>query len=238
MRVLYIILTTLCALGASLALIIFLVNAHPLVGIDRQIHQNEMNQSCFEALWINLILIIQFGIQHSLMARDYFKNRLTRYIPPQMERNTYVFMTGISLLLILFFWQAMPQSIWSVRHVSIQIFIWMLFISGWALSIWAVISIDLFELIGIKQLNPPNNTDNKLIQSGIHSYIRHPIYTGLIIAFWATPHMSMGHLLFAITMTAYIRVGIYFEEQGLIQRFGDDYLDYRDRVPMLFPSIF
>jgi protein-S-isoprenylcysteine O-methyltransferase Ste14 len=189
---------------------------------------------------IDLGLIVLFGLQHSVMARPRFKRWLTRVVPPHLERAVYVLATCLVLLLLMLFWQPLPGTIWRSDDSLLALLLWALYGAGWLLLVAATWMLDHFELFGLSQAwrhwrgTPAPADDFRMVYA--YRYVRHPIYTGWLIIFWATPQMSAGHLLFAIGMSAYILVGILCEERDLIAAFGDRYRDYRARVPALIPG--
>ena len=194
-----------------------------------------------QALVIDLALIALFGIQHSVMARPAFKERWTRVVPASVERSTYVLAAAIVLGLLLYYWHTLDGTIWDVRDSAVAPFIWVVFAVGWAVLLLSTFLLNHFELFGLSQAwfhgrtresAPPN-----LREPLFYRYVRHPIYLGFVIAFWATPFMTMSHLLFASGMTVYILVGIAHEERDLVTYFGSAYDDYRKRVGMLLPGI-
>jgi methanethiol S-methyltransferase len=195
----------------------------------------------FAALAVNVLLLGVFAVQHSVMARQGFKRWWTRIVPPPAERSTYVLAATAAIALLMWQWRAMPDAVWDVQSRGAQVAIWAVFALGWATLLAATFLINHFELFGLNQAwnafrarpftAPPFRTP------GLYRMVRHPIYLGFILAFWATPHMSQGHLLFAVATTAYILIGIWFEERDLVAHFGERYLAYRKRVPMLVPRL-
>jgi methanethiol S-methyltransferase len=192
-----------------------------------------------KALTINAVLLSLFAIQHSVMARQWFKRAWTKFVPKPVERSTYVLLASLVLLLLFWKWQAMKGIIWDVHSPNGRALLVGLFWIGWGLVLVSTYLIDHFGLFGIKQVynylvgkrdEPPPFTTPTL-----YRMVRHPLYLGFIIAFWATPRMTTGHLLFAIMTTAYILVAIQFEERDLIRFYGDSYRKYREQVSMLFP---
>jgi protein-S-isoprenylcysteine O-methyltransferase Ste14 len=189
---------------------------------------------------IDLGLIALFGLQHSVMARPAFKRWFTALVPPHLERATYVFASCPALLMVLLFWQPLPGMVWRSDDAVITLLLWALFGAGWLLLVAATWMIDHFELFGLAQAwrhwrgKPAPAGDLRMVYA--YRYMRHPIYTGWLITFWATPQMSASHLLFAIGMSAYILVGMLCEERDLMAAFGDRYRDYRARVPALIPG--
>jgi methanethiol S-methyltransferase len=193
----------------------------------------------FEALAVNLALMSLFAIQHSVMARKPFKQWWTRFIPKSVERSTYVLLASLVLLLLFWQWRPMPTVIWHIVEPEMAAAISGLSFVGWVIVFTSTFLINHFELFGLHQV--ANNLAGREMSSPVfrtpffYKFVRHPIYLGFIIAFWATPTMTIGHLLFAAVTTAYIFVGILLEERDLIGMFGDEYRRYREQVSMLFP---
>lgn len=192
-----------------------------------------------EALLVNLALLSFFAVQHSVMARPAFKRWWTKIIPLAAERPTYVLLATIALAAILVHWRPMPEIVWRVTDPAIAAGLLGLSLFGWLLVLIATFMISHFELFGLRQVImnllgrkiPPAQFKTPYL----YRFVRHPIYLGFIIAFWAAPVMTAGHLLFAAVTTAYIFIGIFFEERDLIETFGDEYRRYRARVSMLIP---
>ena len=195
--------------------------------------------SVFEALVINLALMSLFAIQHSVMARRSFKEWWMRFIPKSVERSTYVLFSSLALLLLFWQWRPMPAVVWHVTEPEMAGAILGLSMVGWLIVFTSTFLINHFELFGLHQV--ANNLAGREMSAPVfrtpflYNFVRHPIYLGFIIAFWAAPTMSAGHLLFAAVTTAYIFVGIMLEERDLIGMFGEEYRRYRQRVSMLFP---
>lgn len=191
------------------------------------------------ALIINLILMSIFAIQHSVMARPQFKRWWTQFVPASVERTTYVLFATLALALLLWQWRPMPQVVWQVTDPQIAMAITIVSLIGWLIVLSSTFLINHFELFGLHQV--ANNLAARPMPAPrfrmplYYKFVRHPIYLGFIIAFWAAPTMTAGHLLFAAVTTAYIAVGASLEERDLIDVFGDDYRRYRERVAMLVP---
>jgi protein-S-isoprenylcysteine O-methyltransferase Ste14 len=189
-----------------------------------------------EALAVNLLLLGLFAVQHSLMARRGFKRWWLRIVPPPMERSTFVL--AASLTLALLFWQWRPITaplIWSVENPAGKALLHAVFWLGWATVVGSTFLIDHFEFFGLRQASGRPERTPQFRTPGLYRYLRHPIYLGFVLAFWATPTMSAGHLLFAVAMTGYILIGIWFEERDLVAQFGERYCAYRRQVGMLLP---
>lgn len=190
------------------------------------------------ALLVNAALLGVFAVQHSLMARPAFKRWWTKLVPAPVERSTYVLFASLALILLFWQWRPLPQPVWSVSGPA-ALAIWTVFALGWATVLTSTFLINHFDLFGLKQVwdyrrrhePPPPDFRTPLF----YKVVRHPIYLGFIMAFWATPAMTLGHLLFALATTVYILIAIQLEEHDLIAVFGERYADYRRRVSMLIP---
>ena len=193
-----------------------------------------------EALLINLGLIALFGIQHTVMARRSFKEKWTNVVARPVERSTYVLLTGVALILIFWFWQPLPATIWEVEATWASLILQWGFWLGWLIVFLSTWMIDHFSLFGLKQvwnyMRDNEQSPPQFMEPGFYKYVRHPLMLGFFIAFWSIPEMTVGHLLFSAGMTLYIIVGVYYEEKAMIRRFGEKYEDYRERVPKFFPG--
>jgi protein-S-isoprenylcysteine O-methyltransferase Ste14 len=194
-----------------------------------------------EALIVNLLLLTVFAVQHSVMARKPFKRWLTQFIPAAVERSTFVLLATLALILILVYWRPIPAVVWQISDPTLAIVVLGISFFGWFLVLLATFLINHFELFGLHQV-VFNLIGRKMPEPHfktpvLYKVVRHPIYLGFIIAFWAAPTMTVGHLLFAAVTTAYIFVGIWLEERDLVEQFGDQYRRYRQRVGMLIPFL-
>ena len=194
------------------------------------------------ALLVNLVLMSIFAVQHSGMARQGFKKLFARFASPAIERSTYVLLASLSLILLFWQWQPMPMMVWNIEDPVLAGIATAGGFAGWLIVLYSTFLISHFELFGLTQV--VSHFAGRVVEPmkfktpGLYRLIRHPIYLGFIIAFWCTPVMTLGHLLFAAVTTAYIFVGIYLEERDLVAMFGDEYRRYRDRVAMLMPRLF
>ena len=194
-----------------------------------------------EAVIVNLLLMALFAVQHSVMARKGFKRWWTQFISPAVERATYVLCATLALMLLLWQWRPIPTVIWQVTDPTGAMALTGLSLFGWLVVLASTFMINHFELFGLHQV--VNNLVGRQMGEArfktpmLYNLVRHPIYLGFIIAFWATPLMTAGHFLFAAVTTAYIFIGIMLEERDLVHQFGDEYRSYRDRVGMLTPKI-
>jgi methanethiol S-methyltransferase len=195
-----------------------------------------------ETLAVNLALLGLFAVQHSVMARRGFKRWWTRFIPKSVERSTYVLAATMALALLLWQWRPIAEPVlWSVTDPVARFVLHAVFWLGWAVLLISTFLINHFELFGLRQVWA-NLRGQALPAPVFHTplfyrHVRHPIYLGFVLAFWATPQMTAGHLLFAAACTGYILIGIWFEERDLIAQFGQRYLVYRQQVGMLLPKL-
>ena len=193
-----------------------------------------------EALIVNLLLLVIFAVQHSVMARPAFKRWWTRIVPEPIERSTYVLAATLALALLLWQWRPIADPvIWTVEGHAAAMALQALFWLGWAVLFTSTFLLSHFELFGLQQvfarLLGHTIPSPEFRTPFLYRHVRHPIYVGFLIGSWATPHMTTGHLLFSAATTGYILIGIYFEERDLIAQFGDRYRRYREQVGMLLP---
>jgi len=191
------------------------------------------------AVFINIALIALFGVQHSVMARQGFKRWWMRIVPPPIERSVYVLTASLMLILLFLFWRPIPYVVWDVAGPALPDLLWLAFWIGWATVLVSTFLINHFELFGLQQAwfhmrgreaEPP-----KFRQPLLYKWVRHPLYLGFFLAFWAAPEMTAGHLLLAAGMSIYMLIAIRHEERDLVGLFGKDYELYRERVGMLTP---
>jgi methanethiol S-methyltransferase len=192
-----------------------------------------------ESLAINVALLGLFAVQHSVMAREGFKRAWTKLVPKSIERSTYVLFAALVLLLLYWQWRPIPQPVWAVTDPAGATILYVVFWFGWVLLFASTFMISHFELFGLTQV-VARLTGKKLPEPTFHTpmlyrHVRHPIYLGFLLAAWATPTMTVGHLVFAAAITGYILIGIQFEERDLIRMFGDQYRRYKAEVGMLLP---
>lgn len=196
----------------------------------------------WKAMAINLGLLSLFAVQHSLMARPFFKKWIHRWIPQSAERSNYVMMSNLAMVALLIFWQPMGPAVWEVTHPLAVGLLYTLQMGGWGLLFASTCMISHTDLFGLRQvwtafrgrtLHPlPFRTPL------LYRFVRHPIYVGWLTIFWFSPVMSVGHLVFSVMCTAYILVAIQLEERDLVTWFGADYQRYRNETPMLIPGRF
>ena len=210
------------------------------LGVPKTIDSGPVG-SPLTAVIVNLLLMTLFAVQHSVMARPQFKKWWTQFIPPAIERSTFVLFASLALLLLCWQWQPIPAVAWRVDNPYLADFLSGFGLFGWALVFASTFLINHFELFGLHQV--ASNLVGRPMPKAtfktplLYNLVRHPIYLGFIIAFWSAPVMTAGHLLFAAVTTAYIFVGIALEERDLIAIFGEEYRRYRQRVAMIVPFL-
>jgi protein-S-isoprenylcysteine O-methyltransferase Ste14 len=192
-----------------------------------------------EAVLVNLLLVALFGIQHSVMARPAFKSWWTKFVPVPLERSTYVLLASLTLALMYWLWRPIPAVVWNVEQPVGGAVLTGLFFAGWAMALYSSFVIDHFDLFGLRQVflhlrNRPYMHPPFVVKS-LYRFVRHPLMTGILIGIWATPTMTVGHLLFAALMTGYILIGVTLEERDLARHLGPQYRVYRDETPMFVP---
>ena len=203
------------------------------------IDTNPQAATLTRALIMNIILLSIFAIQHSVMARPAFKRVFTKVVPTVIERSTYVLLSSLALILLFWQWRSMPEVIWDVQNPFGKYVLWALFFIGWLMVLLSTYLINHFDLFGLRQVylysKGMEYTNVGFKEIFLYKIVRHPLLLGFMIAFWATPRMTWGHLLFAVVTTVYMLVAIQLEERDSVAAHGDDYLDYRKRVSMIVP---
>lgn len=209
-------------------------------GVPRTVDGGGPTAGLLEALAVNSTLLLLFAVQHSVMARPGFKRWWTRLVPKSVERSTYVLLSSLALVLLFWQWRPIPGLVWDVEGDLARGAIWAAFVLGWLLVLLSTFMISHTDLFGLRQVwlrlkeRPYRPVEFQL--SLLYRFVRHPLLLGFVIAFWAAPTMTMGHLLFAVATTGYILVGIQLEERDLIRAHGEAYERYRAETPMLVPS--
>jgi protein-S-isoprenylcysteine O-methyltransferase Ste14 len=195
--------------------------------------------SKFQAIATDVVLLSLFAIQHTVMARLAFKRWWTTIVPEPIERSVFVLLSSLLLLLMNWQWKPLPEMVWRVDNTLGRILLYAAAGTGWGLVLYATFLINHFDLFGLRQVwlcfNQREYTPVRFKETLLYRWLRHPLMLGFIIAFWATPVMTAGHLLFALVTTVYILVAIALEERDLIELFGDEYRRYRQRVAMIVP---
>jgi methanethiol S-methyltransferase len=230
-----------------LYLIGFVVDADFMVGnvhvVGKSIDRGGLGDGSLTvtAVVIDTALLALFAVQHSVMARQGFKRLWTRIVPPSAERSTYVLASNVCLIVLVAAWYPITYDFWRVTVQPWAALLTVTGLVGWAIVLLSTLLIDHFDLFGLRQvfarLRGRRLAEHKFATPLFYRAVRHPIYLGFLIAFWATPRMTLGHLLFAVATTGYILVAVQFEEHDLIRAFGEEYSDYRRRVPMLIPGM-
>lgn len=217
------------------------LNGHALRAIDA-----ESGGRADDAVLVNLALLAAFVLPHSLMAREGFKRAWTKVVPRPIERSTYVLISGLTLGLLYWYWKPIPEIVWPLEgsilattDTRLRPVFQTAFYLGWALVILSTFAIDHFDLFGLRQvylyLRGREYTPTAFKIPLLYRLVRHPMMLGLLVAFWATPVMTLGHMLFSGVMSLYIVVGIWLEERTLATAHGDPYLEYKRRTSMLLP---
>ena len=227
------------AYAAGLATLLYLIGFSGNLLVTRSVDIGPTG-SLAASVVVDLLLLVLFGVQHSVMARRSFKAWLTRIVPAALERSTYLVATCIALALLYGLWVPIPEPVvWKLESATATALAWGLFGLGWVVLLVSTFLINHFELFGLQQvvsrLTGRPMPSPRFRTPLLYRYVRHPIYFGLLLGFWSAPVMTAGHLLFALGASAYILVGIWFEERDLVAQFGERYARYRTQVGMLVP---
>ncbi len=224
---------------AFLAAFVYAMGFVGNVAVPKPIDAGGTTTPPVQAILINAALLMVFVIQHTVMARPGFKRWWTRYVPPAIERSTFVLAASAALALVMWQWRPIGGTVWQVEAGWLRWVLIGLSAGGWALVLYASFLIDHFDLFGLRQVwlyfRGRPYTHHPFVERSVYKYVRHPLMLGFLIAFWATPHMTVGHLVFAGLVTGYILMGVTFEERDLVRHLGAAYLEYRRRTPMLLP---
>jgi methanethiol S-methyltransferase len=238
---------TLYMLFAVAAYFIFFVTFLYLIAfvgdifVPRTIDEGGAQASVAVALAVDVALIALFGVQHSVMARQEFKAAWTKIVPKPIERAMYVLAASATLCILFYFWRPVAGDVWRAEGTLSVSLIWTLFGLGWVIVLASTFLINHFELFGLQQvwrhMRGHDQAPFKFRTPLFYKFVRHPLYSGFLLAFWATPHMTWGHMLFSIGMTIYILIAISYEEKDLVGYFGQDYEQYQRAVGTLVPGI-
>lgn len=194
-----------------------------------------------QALLINLLLIVLFAATHTVMARPWFKERWTKIVPEAAERSTYVLVSSLALIMLYWQWVPITDPVWTVTNPTGAMVLWVLYFAGYGIVLVSTLLINHFHLFGLSQvfahLRQSTTPGIRFVEPMLYKLVRHPLYVGWIMAFWATPNMTAGHLLFAAGLTAQILISIPHEERDIEDALGEPYREYKTRTPMLVPFL-
>jgi protein-S-isoprenylcysteine O-methyltransferase Ste14 len=226
------------AYGCTLVAMLYLIGFVGNLAVPKSIDSGTAGP-LLQSVIVDTMLIALFAIQHSVMARQGFKRWWTRVVPPSVERSTYILSTSFVLLILYWQWQSIPAPVWTVQGPIAAEVIDGIFWLGWVVLVASTYMLNHFEMFGLSQvfarLFGKQLPETKFRAPLLYRRVRHPIYLGILLAVWATPAMTAGHLLFSVMITGYILIGIQLEEHDLVQQFGDQYRRYRKHAAMLVP---
>lgn len=226
--------------GGFLAVFVYFIGWVDGLVVPRTIDEGPTGSTAW-AIVVDLLLLSAFAVQHSVMARPWFKRLWTRIVPAAAERSTYVLLTSVTLALVMWLWRPLPDAAWDADQAAVRAAVYAVSFAGWALVLLSTFAIDHYDLFGVRQVlrhhDDRSPDEPTLVTPLLYRVVRHPLYLGFLIAFWAAPTMSAGRLLFAAAMTGYVLVAIRLEERDLVGTFGDRYRAYRRRVPGLIPRL-
>jgi protein-S-isoprenylcysteine O-methyltransferase Ste14 len=230
---------SVCSYLAFLAVYVYFVLFSDGIVVPKSVDTGQPTATVV-ALAINVSLLVLFGLQHSVMARAGFKRALTRLVPAHLERATFVLTSSVVLAALMWLWQPLPGVLWSVESAPAIAMLCVLNAIGWVGVPVCSFMIDHFDLFGIKQplqrLRKSSAKRTGFVTPLLYKYVRHPMMTCFLLAFWATPEMSLGHLTLSLGMSVYILVGVHFEERALRRELGADYARYQETTPMFVPN--
>lgn len=237
-RIAFLVYGVLCY-ASFVAVLVYAIGFLANVGVPKSIDTAQTG-SAASAIMINALLLLVFALQHTVMARPTFKRWWTRIVPKPVERSTYVLLTNAALALLFWQWHTIDTPLWHFTG-GLAVVLWALFATGIALVFVSTVLLNHFDLFGLRQVwlyfrgRKYNHLPFKT--PALYKYIRHPLYVGWFMTFWCTPHMTVGHLLFATLSTLYILVAIWFEERNLVESLGKAYAQYKQRVPRFIPRL-
>ena len=200
------------------------------------INSQTVESTTAHAIAVNALIMVLFGLHHSLAARSSFKQKMIRLMPAEIERSVYVLVSGLFMFGFCLYWQPLAGTVWSTDNSAVTLALQAVHVLGWLILVAATFEIDHFHLMGLKQslsMNPSEG--DRLKENFLYRIVRHPIQTGVLLGIWSTANMSMTQFMLSVCMTVYIFIGLYYEEKSLIAHFGDTYLDYKKRVPAVVP---
>jgi len=242
MRALLCLVYAVAAYFACLAVLLWFIGFSANLVVAKTVDSGGAGASLATALGVDALLLALFGVQHSVMARRGFKQWWTRVVPEPVERSTYIVASTLAIGVLMAFWVPVATPVvWHVENAVGAGVLWAVCALGWGVVLLSTFLLDHFELFGLRQawaaVTRQVATDGGLRTPLLYRYVRHPLYLGFLLAFWAAPVMTLGHLAFALGMSAYVAVGVTFEERDLVRAFGDRYRDYRRQVGMLLPRL-